>query len=120
MRVTITGRHMEITEALKARVQESLEKARGHFDRLMDADVVLSVEKHRHIVEITLHANGARFHGKVSSPDMYTSVDAVADKLNKQIRKFKDRNHSHKARKVSEAADHTPDVDEGMEQSGGE
>lgn len=102
MQITIAGRHVEVTEALKAHIEKELEKTRGHFDRVIDANVVLTVEKHRHIAEITLNANGVRFHGKVSSPDMYTSVDATVDKLDNQIRKFKDRNHSHQARKLSE------------------
>lgn len=99
MRVSIAGRHLDITDALKSHVESRLVKVRNHFDKVIDADVVLSVEKHRHIAEITLHANGVRIHGKESSPDMYASVDTVVDKIDRQIRKFNERQRRFQARK---------------------
>ncbi|MBI4559906.1 MAG: ribosome-associated translation inhibitor RaiA [Candidatus Hydrogenedentes bacterium] len=110
MRLTIAGRHMEMTDALKSHVEKYLEKLRGHFDRVIDADVVLSVEKHRHIAEITLHANGFRIHGRESSDDMYASVDSVIDKLDKQIRKHKDRLGQHQSRKAAELREFRPET----------
>ncbi|MBI2421675.1 MAG: ribosome-associated translation inhibitor RaiA [Candidatus Hydrogenedentes bacterium] len=102
MNITVTGRHMEMTDALKAYIESALEKIHGHFDKVIDADVVLDVEKHRHIAEINLHANGVRIHSKEASPDMYASVDAVIAKLDKQVRKFKDRINRHKPRSAGE------------------
>jgi putative sigma-54 modulation protein len=99
MQVSISGRHMEVTEALKDHIGGRLDKVTGHFDRVIDAEVVLSVEKHRHIAEITLHANGVRIHGKEASEDMYQSIDTVVDKIDRQILKFKDRNHRHHHRR---------------------
>lgn len=98
----MTGRHMEMTDALRAYIENALQKLRTHFDRVIDVDVVLSVEKYRHIAEINLHANGIRIHGKESSSDMYASVDAVMEKLDKQIRKFKDRIRKHQPRSLKE------------------
>jgi len=103
MQVTITGRHMEVTDALKTYVQNGLEKIRRHFDKVIDVDVILDVEKHRHIAEINLHANGLRVHGKESSSDMYASVDAVLQKLDKQVRKYKGRINRHQPRHAKEA-----------------
>jgi len=103
MRVAITARHMELTQGLKDHVQQQLEKLRHHFDRIIDAEVVLSVEKHRHIADVTLNANGLRIHGKESSEDMYTSIDAVTAKLDKQIGKHKKRIKRWKARDVAPA-----------------
>ena len=103
MQLEISARHMELTGALKDHVVMRLEKIRGHFDRVIDANVVLSVEKHRHVAEMTLHANGIRIHGKESSPDMYSSIDAVVEKLEKQIRKYKDRINRYTPRKGEEA-----------------
>ncbi len=102
MRIEIAGRHMDVTDSLKAHVEERLEKIRDHFDKVIEAEVVLCVEKHRHIAEITLNANGIRIHGKESSDDMYTSIDAVIEKLDKQVRKFKDRINRYKPRKSKE------------------
>lgn len=93
---------MEVTDALKSYIEGGLGKLRTHFDRVIDADVILSVEKHRHIAEINLHANGIRIHGKESSPDMYASVDAVLGKLDKQIRRHKDRINRHQPRSSKE------------------
>ncbi len=94
---------MEMTEALKTYVEKNIEKLRGHFDKVITADVVLTVEKHRHIAEMTLTANGLRIHSKESSPDMYMSVDAVTNKLDKQITKFKTRIQRHKPRESKES-----------------
>jgi putative sigma-54 modulation protein len=91
---------MEMTDALKDHVEKSLQKVRDHFDRVIDANVVLSVERHRHIADVTLHANGIRIHGKESSPDMYASMDAVAAKIDKQVQKYKDRINRFQQRKV--------------------
>ncbi|GMV90795.1 MAG: ribosomal subunit interface protein [Candidatus Hydrogenedentota bacterium] len=99
MRVSIAGRHLEMTDALKSHVEDRLNKVRAHFDKVIDVDVVLTVEKHRHIAEITVHANGVRIHGKESSGDMYASVDTVIDKIDRQILKFKDKNHRFQPRK---------------------
>ncbi len=106
MNVTVTGRHMEMTDALKAYIQNGLEKVASHFDKAFDADVVLDVEKHRHIAEVNVHANGVRIHSKEASNDMYASVDAAMAKLEKQIRKFKDRINRHQPRTAREARDY--------------
>jgi putative sigma-54 modulation protein len=106
MNTQITGRHMEMTDALKSYIQHGLDKLTSHFDRVIEADVVLDVEKRRHIAEINLHANGVRIHGKEESPDMYSSVDAVLAKLEKQVKKYKDRINRHQPRTSREARDY--------------
>ena len=106
MNVTVTGRHMEMTDALKSYIDSGLGKLTTHFDKVIDADVILDVQKHRHIAEINLHANGLRVHGKEASSDMYASVDAVLAKLEKQIRKFKERINRHQPRRTREARDY--------------
>ena len=106
MNITVTGRHMEMTDALKSYIDSGLGKLTTHFDKVIDADVILDVQKHRHIAEINLHANGLRVHGKESSSDMYASVDAVFAKLEKQIRKFKERINRHQPRSAREARDY--------------
>ncbi len=102
MNVKITGRHMELSDALKAYIETGLRKIKTHFDKVIDVDVVLSVEKHRHIAEVNLHANGVRIHSKEASADMYASVDAVLEKMGKQVRKYKDRINRHTPRTARE------------------
>jgi len=101
---------MEITDALRDHVESGLKKLKTHFDRIIDANVVLSVEKHRHIAEITIHANGIRIHGKESTDDMYRSVDAVVEKLDKQITKYKSRIKRYQARKTKELLEYQKNV----------
>jgi len=101
---------MEMTEPLKSYVHGGLEKLRSHFDRVIDAQVVLSVEKHRHIAEINLNANGIRIHGKESSSDMYASLDAVLIKLDRQIRRYKDRINQHQPRPTKEQRNYQHDI----------
>lgn len=115
MRISITGRHMEMTDALKSHIEGRLERIRGHFDRVIDADVVLDVEKHRHIAEINIHANGVHLHGKESSTDMYASIDAVVDKLDKQVRRYKDRKTRSQSRRGKGAMEYEHHIIE-MEQ----
>lgn len=104
MNVSISGRHMEVTDALRGHISEGLGKLASHFDKVIDADVVLGIEKHRHIAEVNLHANGVRIHSKESSLDMYASVDAVLHKLEKQCLKYKGRINRHSPRPVVEQA----------------
>lgn len=94
---------MEMTDALKSYVQERLAKVKAHFDRVIDVDVVLSVEKHRQIVEMTLHVNGVHIHGKEALTDMYSAIDAVVEKLDKQILRYKNRVNRHQPLSAKEA-----------------
>ncbi len=94
MRVKITGRRMEITDALKQHIEQRLERVSTHFDIVIDADVVLSVEKRDHLAEITVHGNGITLLGKDKSTDMYATIDRVVDKLEKQIRRHKEKHLS--------------------------
>ncbi|HOV33038.1 MAG TPA: ribosome-associated translation inhibitor RaiA [Candidatus Hydrogenedens sp.] len=103
MNVTITGRHMEMSDALKSYIENALSKLERRFDKIIDANVILDVEKHRHICEININANGMRIHSKETSPDMYASVDSVIEKLDRQIRKFKDKITNHKPRSYEDS-----------------
>ncbi len=117
MNLTISGRHMEMTDALKSYVEAGLGKLKVHFDKVTTADVVMAVEKHRHIAEVTLHANGIQIHGKETSSDMYASVDAVLAKIEKQVRKYKDRINRHQPRTAKEARDYHHQVIEVVPES---
>ena len=105
MNVSITGRHMEMTDALREHVQSSLDKVEHRFDRVMDVNVVLSVQRRAHIAEINLHANGLRVNAKESSDDMYASIDSAVNKIERQVTKHKDRIQRHKPRAIREERD---------------
>lgn len=103
MNISIATRHTELTPALRSHVESALGKIVGHFDKVIDADVVLSVEKRRHIAEINLHANGLRINAKDSTEDMYQSVDSVVNKIDRQVLKHRDRIKRHQPRTSREA-----------------
>jgi len=98
LQVSITGRNVEVTDPLKSHVEKKLTHIKKYFDGILDAHVVLNVEKHRHFAEITIHANGITMHGEESTGDMYTSVDKVIDKIERQLRRYKSKLVSHRRR----------------------
>lgn len=97
MRIHITGRHVEITEALRDHVEQRIRSRLAEFPRLMDVHVVLMVEKHRHIAEVVVHVP---HHGPVESrqesADMYGSIDAAVDHVAVQVRKWFERRQVRK------------------------
>ena len=103
MNVSISGRRMEVTDAIRDHVDSGLLKIKQHFDRVIDVKVVLSVEKRRHLAEINLHANGLQINAKESSDDMYGSIDSALQKIERQVTKHKGRIQRHKPRAMREA-----------------
>ena len=97
MQVNITFRHLEPTEALKTHVRGRVEHVQRYIDRPTDAHAVLHVENLHHHAEITLKAGRFLLRGTAKSQDMYASIDAAADKIERQLKKHKERIHDHKA-----------------------
>lgn len=102
MEITVTGRKLEITEALKNRVNEKIEGIKKFLDGARDVHIVFSVEKHRHFAEIILNANGYVVHCKEETDDMYSTIDRVIEKLLKQLKKHKEKMTSLKNKKTGE------------------
>lgn len=98
MNVSISGRHMEMTDGIRDHVESGLDKIKQHFDRVIDVKVVLSVEKRRHMAEINLHANGLQINAKEESDDMYLSIDSAIQKIDRQVTKHKERIQRHQPR----------------------
>lgn len=97
MKVDITGRHIEITEPLKKFATDRIDRMHGVLDDIMEVHFVLTVEKHqRHIAEANVKTRHDFHHGQEVSTDMYTSIAAVMDKLEKQILRSKDKNITRK------------------------
>jgi putative sigma-54 modulation protein len=97
MNLIIHGHHLEITPALRSYVQDKLTRIRRHFDNVIDVDVVLSVDKLQQRAEITLRVRGSALHAESIEADLYASIDAMMDKLDRQVLRHKDRlkNHAH-------------------------
>ena len=91
MKVTVIAKNMELTDALKEIVQKKISKLEKYFEANIEARATLSVQKNRHIIEVTIPFNGVILRGEEATSDMYKSLDLVEDKLERQIRKQKTR-----------------------------
>lgn len=100
MNLNIAGHHLPLTDSLKTYVSEKITRLERHFGHLIGASVVLSVEKLRHKAEATLHTRGANLHAEAIDENMYAAIDSLADKLDSQTRKFKEKVRDHHAKDV--------------------
>ncbi|HED24389.1 MAG TPA: ribosome-associated translation inhibitor RaiA [Firmicutes bacterium] len=91
MNINVRGKNIEATPALVDYAYKKLSKLEKHFDKSTDVQVVLSVIKEEHIVEVTMSLNGLILRGEEATGDMYASIDMVVDKLERQVRKYKTR-----------------------------
>jgi putative sigma-54 modulation protein len=102
MHVVVTGRNIELTPALKDYLIEKLHRSQKHFEHPLDISALLSVAKNPSIAqsqtaEVTIKVNGSLIRGKESTENMYASIDLVANKIERQLSKFKTR-HGSKAK----------------------
>lgn len=91
MAIIVRGKNIDITPALKDYVEKRIGKVTKYFDHLGEITAVLTVQKGRHIVEVTVPVNGMLLRGEEATADMYTSIDLVIEKLERQIEKYKTR-----------------------------
>jgi len=91
MRLTVRGKNIDVTDALKQYVTKRVGKIEKYFDIPVTALVMMTVSKDRHIVEVTVPLDGILLRGEEETGDMYASIDLVVDKLEKQIEKYKTR-----------------------------
>jgi putative sigma-54 modulation protein len=105
MQINITGHHIEVTPALKAYVTEKLGRISRHFDHVIAINVILKVEKpQQQQAEATVSAAGKSLFAQDTSTDMYAAIDGLSDKLDKQVRRYKDRvrgNHANAAKRAA-------------------
>ena len=96
MQINFTGHRMNVTPALKAFAQEKFEKLERHFDKITSINVIFDVEKLRQIAEATILVSKAELHASSESDDMYSAIDLLIDKLNKQLIKHKEKTQGHR------------------------
>ncbi len=95
MQIIISGQNIDITDSLKSHVEDKFSKINNHFDHVTTTNVVLSVEKNRHLAESNIQAKGAIFHASAESDDMYAAVDKLISKLDRQVLKHKEKKTDH-------------------------
>ena len=97
MRINVNGKNIEITDAIKAYAKEKIGKVATHYDQIEGIDVMLTVIKNpsvaeNHTAEVTCKLTTGAVHVTETAESMYASIDLVADKLARQVKKFKDKN----------------------------
>jgi putative sigma-54 modulation protein len=95
MQLNLSGHHINITEALRDYVNEKTKRLERHFDHVTNMHVVLSVEKQRQKAEATVHVSGANLFAESEREDMYAAIDDLIDKLDRQIKKHKEKLQDH-------------------------
>lgn len=96
MQFNLSGRHLEITPALRAYIETKMPRLERHFDHVTSAHVILSVEKERKKAEATMHVNQANLFAEARDNDMYAAIDRLMDKLDRQIKKHKEKLSEHR------------------------
>jgi putative sigma-54 modulation protein len=95
MQLEISGHGVEVTPALREYATEKLQRVERHFDHLTNVHVVLGLEKLTHKVEATINSTQKQIHAQAEATDMYAAIDLLADRLDSQIRKHKEKINDH-------------------------
>jgi putative sigma-54 modulation protein len=96
MNLNVSGHHVEVTPAIRSYVKTKLERVTRHFDHVIDAHVILTVDKLRQKAEVTLHVAGKDLHCASEEEDLYAAIDLLADKLDRQVLRYKDKLYDKK------------------------
>ena len=106
MNLHLTGHHLEITPAIRAYATEKFEKIKRHFDNVViDVNIILSVEKLQQKAEATMHISGKNLFVECEDENLYAAIDLLVDKLDRQVRKHKDKVSS---RRHDDTGKHSP------------
>lgn len=96
MQINVTGHHVDVTPPLREYVTEKLQRISRHFDHVISANVVLTVERHNHQAEVTVHAPGKSLFANHGADDMYAAIDGLVDKIDRRVRRYKEKLTDHK------------------------
>jgi putative sigma-54 modulation protein len=91
MNLNVSGHHLEVTPALRTYVESKIGRIKRHFDHVIDAHVILTADKLRQKAEVTLHVAGKDLHCESEQEDLYAAIDLLADKLDRQVLRYKDK-----------------------------
>jgi putative sigma-54 modulation protein len=91
MNLNLTGRHLEITPAIRQHVADKLAKIKSHFDNVLDVSIVLSADKLKQKAEGSVHLSGKDVFVECDDSNLYAAIDSMVDKLDRQIIKYKEK-----------------------------
>nr|WP_298724042.1 ribosome-associated translation inhibitor RaiA [uncultured Steroidobacter sp.] len=97
MQLNVTGHHVDVTTSMKGYVEKKLDRIIRHSDHIIDVHCILTVEKLRHKAEAKVLLNGAMVYADAVDMDMYAAIDALADKLDRRVKKHKEKLSDHHA-----------------------
>ena len=98
MQVNVSGHHIEVTDSLRNYVESKLDRLERHNDRITNMNVILSVEKSRQKAESTIHLGGGEVYADAEHDDLYAAIDLLADKLDRQLIKRKEKLADHRVK----------------------
>ena len=98
MQLNVSGHHVEVTDSLREYVESKVKKTARHFDLVSDVQCILTVEKLRHKAEATVRVNGGTIYADHTEEDMYAAIDGMVDKIERRVRKYKEKQVDHHAR----------------------
>ncbi len=104
MQITIKGKGIDVTEALKSHADHRIKKMERYSDGVISAEVTLATERNWHIAEVTLFGKGFDMHGEERTKDMYNSIDRVVEKLERQLKKQREKVTNHRVRPTDDEA----------------
>ena len=97
MEITVKGKNFDITDSLRNHAKQKLSKTTRFSDNVMTAEVVLATERNWHVAKITLNCKGSDLHAEEKSTDMYNSIDRVVEKLERELKKQKEKESNHRS-----------------------
>jgi len=95
MQINLTGHHIDITQSLRTYVESKFERLERHIDNMTNVHVILSIEKERQKAEATIRVNRGNLFADVEHEDMYAAIDGLIDKLDRQVKKHKEKQTNH-------------------------
>lgn len=101
MQIDITGHHIDVTDSMRDYVNQKMERVERHFDIVSNAHVILTVEKQRQKAEASLMVKGSKVFAEAVDEDMYAAIDKLIDKLDRQVKKHKEKMTVHRRGEVS-------------------
>ena len=101
MQINVSGHHVDVTDSLRTYVESKMDRLERHYDRMTNISVILSVEKQRQKAESTIRISGGEVFAESESDDLYAAIDSLADKLDRQLIKQKEKAKDHKQKSAA-------------------
>lgn len=108
MQITVKGKNIDVTDSLRSHATSKLSKAERYSDAVMNAEWILTVERNWHIAEVTIHGKDLNLHFEERSKDMYNSIDRVVEKLERQLKKQREKVSSYRGGRGDVALEEAP------------